>query len=456
MNKSALLPIENRIYKHLEEHFSNASSPSFVLGVSGGPDSMALLYIFRKLEVNAVVVHVNYQKRGEESDKDEELVREMAHQWEFDCHCIRLDPPDEEGINFQQWARDRRYRIFEDLATECKAEGIAVAHNRDDQIETILQKLFRGAGLESWSGMSIWENSVFRPLLDTGREEIARYIEQEAVPYRTDRSNLESDFARNLLRNEWLEKLEKYFPGWRENILRLPGQADTFGKALEFIEKKITGKRDRIELPTFAELDPSLQKALVLHLLKKRDPAVEISTGSLNRVERLSGLQPGKNIQLNDEYSLLVGREWIKIVYEPPEPLELVTMEEQQLREKSFSFDGLEFRIQPLDSPDYERALFLDVSKIDWPLTLRRWKAGDLFQPFGMSGHQNVSDHLTNRKVSSTEKGRALVLESFEETLCAVIFPPIEKMTPPGTISEQVRCDDETTECLVIDWKNNS
>jgi len=455
MNRSALSQIESRVKKHVETCFPATGKPRFVTGVSGGPDSMALLYIFWKLGIEALVVHVNYRKRGEESDRDEELVCEMAHQWGFDCHCVRLDPPDEKGINFQQWARRKRYRIFRELAGDFGADGIAVAHNRDDQIETVLQKLFRGGGLESWSGMQVWDEPLFRPLLDTDRSEIVDFIEREAIPHRVDKSNLESDFARNLLRNEWLDRLEQFFPGWRQNILRLSEQAAIFGEALDIICENMLDVQDRIDLADFSQMHPALQKATVLHLLKKIDPSVEISTGALDQIVELPNLQPGKSIQLNDTYSLSVGRERFKIVFEPPESRELVVLERDDLRENAFFLDGLSFQIEAYGRPDYERALYLDADRIDWPIRLRYWKAGDRFQPFGMVGHQNVSDHLTNRKISPAEKGEAMVIESFEEMICAVIFPPIEKLTPPGTISEQVRCDEQTDRCLVIDWKQN-
>ncbi|MDR8394057.1 tRNA lysidine(34) synthetase TilS [Aliifodinibius sp. S!AR15-10] len=454
MSKSDLSSIENRVAQHLATYFAG-ESPSFVAGVSGGPDSMALLYILKRLEVEVVVVHVNYQKRGEASEKDQELVEQMSDRWGFDCHTVRLDPAEAEGQNFQQWARKRRYQVFRELQNEYGSDGIAIAHHQDDQVETVLQKLFRGAGLASWSAMSVWEPPLFRPLLDTTQKQVMDYIEERAIPYRTDRSNLENDFARNLLRNEWLDKMGDFFPGWRKNVLRLPQQAELFTEALTCLEEQVTDNRDRINLTALGELSIGLQKALILHMLKGFDPDIEVTTGALDQLEDLASLQTGKSIQLTEHYSLLNDRNWLKFVYEQPDSLTLIKIREEDLKKKPFSFDGLRFSVQEFVDPDYENTLYLDLEKITWPLSLRRWKAGDAFQPFGMVGHQNVSDHLTNRKISAAEKRKALVLESFEETIAAVIFPPIEKITPPGTISEFVKCDQETSECLVISWSNS-
>lgn len=444
-----MLLIEQKVKYALDDIFGG-QSPKFVIAVSGGPDSMALLYTFYKLDVEALAVHINYGKRGEESDKDAELVEEMADQWGFDCQSVKVNPEEAEDNNFQQWARRVRYDIFHSLAAEYDAEGIALAHHRDDQIETILQKLFRGAGFESWSAMEVWDGELFRPLLPVSRKEIEAYCEQRAIPYRIDRSNLESDFARNFLRNEWLQNLEHHFPGWRQNILRIPEQAEVFSDALKWISGQITDDKDRIHRQQLLALEPRLAQALLLRKLKQGEPDLEVSRDALQQIENLRELQTGKALQLTESYSLLRDREWFKIVYDRPESLKLTELKPEELTEQPFVFDGIRFLIEPYAEPDFETALYLDAEKLHWPLTLRTWKAGDSFQPLGMEGHQKVSDHLTNRKVSAAQKKSALVIVSFDETICAVIFPPIENRTPPGTIAESVKCDRTTGNCLTV------
>ncbi|MDZ7690412.1 MAG: tRNA lysidine(34) synthetase TilS [Balneolaceae bacterium] len=453
MSRSNLLPIETRVANQVEKCFSSTTDPLFVVGVSGGPDSMALLHILHNIDVRAVVVHVNYQKRGEASDKDQELVEQLSLEWGFDCQTIRLDPDAAEGQNFQQWARRQRYEIFYDLMHEEEADAIITAHHQDDQIETVLQKLFRGAGIESWRGMQVWDPPLFRPLLTTTRKEIDDFVEERAVPFRTDRSNLESDFARNLLRNEWLSKLSDFFPGWRQNVLRIPEQAEVFSEALSFIEVQLTDDHDRLDLQTFSQLQPSLQKAVVLYLLKERDPGITVSTGALDQLDNLADLQTGQSIQLTEQFSLLKDRNYLKLVFEHVDSFSAIELEKNELVDRPFMYNGLIFAIEEFDNPDFDQTLYLDLDTLQWPISLRRWRAGDAFQPFGMEGHQKVADHLTNRKISAAQKDRAMVLESFEETIYAVIFPPLEKLTPPGTISELVKCDDHTSDSLVITWK---
>lgn len=449
MSKSASLQIEEKVSRHLKEHFE-VSASRFVIAVSGGPDSMALLYILHKLEVDALVAHINYGKRGEASDNDAELVEQMAYEWGFDCHSVKVDSEETDSQNFQQWARKVRYDVFRSLADEYNADGIALAHHEDDQVETIMQKLFRGAGLESWSAMSIWNGELFRPFLETGREEILAYCEQHAVPYRIDESNLGSDFARNFLRNEWLERLDKHFPGWKENVKRIPGQAEIFSKALDWISDRITDDRDRLDRDMLISLEPELTRALILKKMKEIDPDIELARDALKEVDKLHELQTGKSIQLTGSYQILRDRGRFKIVYDRPDALKLLELKKDALEARPFSLNNLVFGIENYADPNFERALYLDADKLSWPLTLRNWKPGDAFQPLGMEGHQKVSDHLTNRKVSAAEKKSAMVIVSFDETICAVIFPPIENRRPPGTIAESVKCDHTTGRSLII------
>lgn len=449
MSKSELLPIEKSVRSAIQANFRD-SKPKFVIGVSGGPDSMALLYLLHKFEADALVVHINYGKRGEESDKDAGLVEEMAFQWGFDCHSIKVNPDNAKDQNFQGWARNVRYDIFYALAAEHDADGIALAHHEDDQIETILQKLFRGAGLESWSAMKVWDGELFRPLLSSTKEEIEDYCGQKAIPFRVDTSNLESDFARNFLRNEWLENLEGHFPGWRKNVLNISSEAKLFSKALSYILEDLVDSKGCINRQKFLKLHPALARALLLHRLKGIDPGINVSKSALQQVEVIEDLQTGKSIQLTGRYSILRDRDTFKIVLEKEEELQIMTLNLEELKQKPFTFDGLQFEIGDYQNPDFETKLYLDAAKLVWPLTLRKWKSGDAFQPLGMEGHQNISDHLTNRKIGAHLKKKALILEIFEETIVAVIFPPIENQTPPGTIAESVKCDHTTGQCLII------
>lgn len=451
MSKSSLLSLKKTVQEKVTKYFSDGLSPQFIVAVSGGVDSMCLLHIFNELDISVHVAHVNYQKRGEASDRDAELVKQKAEDWGFKAHIIKAPPLTASNQNFQQWARNFRYVFFRDLAEEYDADGIALAHHRDDQVETVLQKLFGGGGLSSWSGMDIWDGELFRPLLGVSRNQIEQYAEENNIPYRTDESNLENDFARNFLRNEWTQKLTDFFPGWQSNILRMIEESNNYEAALQWIADRIVVGKS-IHKSAFDDLADGLQRGLVLFLLKKRKPGIHLSQSNLHRVSELKNLQTGKRIELTSEFSIIRDRQNYVINCEQKESFRPRTIKKEELLDTTVSIRELDLVIESFDKPDLENGIFLDADKIGWPITLRCWQAGDRLQPLGMSGHQNVAEHLTNRKVSAADKTKVLVIESFEETICALIFPPIKKQSPQGTISELVKCDSDTNSCLRINY----
>ncbi|MEL7835173.1 tRNA lysidine(34) synthetase TilS [Fodinibius sp. Rm-B-1B1-1] len=450
MSKSALSHIEQTVSETVKSNFTS-STPSFVIAVSGGVDSMGLLYTFYRLDISALVAHVNYQKRGKASDKDAQLVAKASQQWGFEYEIFEADPEEAQGQNFQQWARDVRYHFFRDLVAQHDADGIALAHHKDDQVETILQKLFRGAGMSSWSGMDVWDGELFRPLLPISRQQIEQYASQHEIPFRTDQSNLETHFARNFLRNEWTVKLSEFFPGWEENILRMGEEAENYHSALQCITQQITDQQT-INKQAFDELEFGLQRALILHLLKEYEPGIYVTQQNLKRVKELPDLQTGKKIQITADYSIVRDREYYILRENENSSLEAQELYREELKASPISIGEIEFSVERYKNPAFEKVLYLDADKISWPVTVRPWNSGDRFQPLGMSGHQTVADHLTNRKVSAAYKDEVLVIESFEETICALIFPPIKNKSSSGTISELVKCDENTKYCLRIKY----
>lgn len=450
MSKSALSHIEETVATAVKSVFSS-TTPSFVIAVSGGVDSLGLLHVFHRLDIPAIVAHVNYQKRGKASDKDARLVAKMSQEWGFKYKILEADPKEAQGQNFQQWARNVRYRFFRNLVAKYDADGIAMAHHKDDQVETILQKLFRGAGMASWSGMEVWDGELFRPLLDISRQQIEQYAEENNILYRTDESNLENDFARNFLRNKWTEKLSEFFPGWESNVLRMGEEAENYQSALQWITQQITDQK-KIDKQAFDKLESGLQRALILHLFKEHEPGIYITKQNLKRVEELPDLQTGKKIQITADYSIVCDREHYILVEKGGKDFEAKELQRDQLKASVISIGEVELAVEPYENPDFQKELYLDTDKILWPITVRSWNSGDQLQPLGMSGHQTVADHLTNRKVSAAYKEKVLVIESFEETICALIFPPIKNQSPLGTISELVKCDENTKYCLRIKY----
>lgn len=416
--------------------------------MSGGPDSMALLYLLHRFEVDTVAVHCNYQLRGDASDKDQELVEEISMMWNMECVSLRFDSEKESEGNFQDWARDRRYHAFRDIKREYDADLILTAHHQDDQIETILQKVLRGAGIQSWKAMEIKEGGLFRPFLNISQSDIMDFVQDFNIPYRIDQSNEESTYARNFIRKHWFPDLNRLFPGWKKNLHRLSERADEFQIMSDHILNEVLDGDD-LNREKFLELDPKIRPAILYRFIAKKGIDVEISHGFLQNLNDLEKLQSGGKLQLSDQYHIQRDRTVFKIVDNSIDGTFHQKITSDQVK-SALVISKWKLSIEPVPENFSESFLNLDIAQLKFPLTLRTWEDGDIFHPLGMDGTQLVSDHLTNRKIPSSEKKNGLVLESFDGMICAVIFPNYSNQRQIGTISENVRCAKSTNKTLTI------
>ncbi len=264
--------------KNLIKKFQNISrqydlwkkGDKIAVACSGGPDSVCMLDIFARLapkyNLKLIVVHVNYGLRGKESEKDEKFVRKMAEKHGFETKLLKLHfgkrtPPENE-------LRNIRYDFFEKTRKENKLDFIAVAHNANDQAETFLMRVIRGAGLKGLSAMSHRNNFIIRPFLDVSRAEILEYLEKNKLKFRIDKTNARNVFFRNKVRNKLIPFLEKNF---NPNVKRTISEAaKTIADDYDFLraetEKKMeTGKE--MDAKKILNLHPALQKRIILKFI---------------------------------------------------------------------------------------------------------------------------------------------------------------------------------------------
>lgn len=446
MSKSKSDSILPNLKKHIQQTFPN--SPFLIIGVSGGADSMALLYALYKLNIDGLVVHVNYGLRGEESNGDQELVEQVSAMWGFECCSIRPEKAPE-GKNFQQWARDTRYEFFEDLKKEYDADGIAVAHHQDDQLETILFRILRGSGLDKLSAMNEWDNSrsIWRPFLKVPKQNLVDFCENEHIPYRTDASNKTSNYTRNAIRNDVFPIFERFVEGWKGNLSTISEMALVYDESLEALlpaDKEIHSLQVR-DISAHSE---RLQGALLKRFIEYR-LEVNLSKGQVLQLIELLSAPTGRKVVINDQVTVIKDRESIilkKHDLDEEEPFTEIIIEKSEA-EKGTIVE--QWKIQISDEP--HTTLFVDEASLKWPLRFRKWKNGDVFNPLGMSGSQKVSDHLTNRKINSAKREETLILSDSDGTICAILYPEPTKNGQIGNIAESCKVTKSTKRYLCIE-----
>lgn len=208
-----------------------------VLGVSGGPDSVALLMImadFQKKEnLNLIVAHVNYGLRGQDSERDEKLVRELSQKLGLKVLVKKYYAKKRTG-NPEELMRDFRYSFFEEIRKKYRFDKVVVAHTLDDRVETFLMNLIRGSGIRGLISLKEKRDRIIRPLLEVKKSEIVTWLKKKNIKFRIDKSNQDNSFYRNSIRNELIPLLEKkYNPSVKNKIFNLAQQLEEITNLVE-------------------------------------------------------------------------------------------------------------------------------------------------------------------------------------------------------------------------------
>lgn len=405
----------------------NDWSAPVLLAVSGGIDSMCLAELFASAETpgSFVIAHCNFHLRGTESDGDEEFVRQWAMEHGVQCHTISFDTEAEareRGISIEMAARDLRYDWFAALCKEHGYKGVAVAHNANDNAETLILNLLRGSGINGMSGMSKVsavpgspDIMLLRPLLDCTRKQIEGYMFAYRHSYREDSTNAVSDYKRNRIRNEVFPIFEKLNPSFVRTINREMGY---FKEAGEIVEDWCRAATAPIvsgnHINTKALLENKHWKYLLYHILEPYG----FNTATLSSIENLlesSRTIPGKRFESAD-HVLLTGRDELVIMPLEREPVlcDDVIMPVRGAGRYHFNGRTFDVRVIPfskdIDLKQPEGVIISDAGKLRFPFVLRKWRHGDWLIPLGMRGKKKVSDLFADLKYDSLQKGKAVVV----------------------------------------------
>ena len=415
----------------------SADAPVLLLAVSGGVDSMCMADLFQSLEdrVPFAVAHCNFHLRGEESDGDEALVTEWASEHSVPLHITSFDTEkyaSDNGVSIEMAARELRYGWFAQLCSQHGYKAVAVAHNANDNAETLLLNLLRGSGLKGVTGMSLTsplpcapgsDALLLRPLLKCTRKQIEGYAFARKVRYREDRTNAMSEYKRNRLRNDVFPIFESINPSFIRTLNR---EASYFEDASGIVEdycraaseKIVSRSGDRLTVSLPALLAAPRWRYILYYILEPFgfNSAVLASLENLLLSDRTVS---GKRFE-SQTHILFTEREHLRV--EPSEsPASVVPC--AQLEDilpvrcaGTYHFNGAAVTVEEVDwTPDMplkqpEGTLLFDAQKLRFPLVLRRWRDGDWLVPFGMRGKKKVSDLFADLKYDSLKKSSAVVL----------------------------------------------
>lgn len=395
----------------------------YLSALSGGADSTAMLLMLLERGYNVEAVHCNFHLRGTESDRDEQFCRDLCDCNGVKLHVVHFDTIAYAGLHresIETAARNLRYHYFFSLARDIGATGVCVAHNKNDQAETMLMNLVRGAGLQGLTGIRAVrkvdvggvEILLLRPLLNVSRSDIVTYLNSRKQDWVTDSTNLETDATRNKFRLEIIPMLEKINPSAIDNIAnacsRLADVACIYDKYIGESKQRVAVRSDGRQYDISKLKEEVSPEAVLFEILNPYGFNGAQIEDVFKHLDGNSG-----RIWKSATHQLLIDRGCIVVDDNDAETnIEILLPEDGNYVVGKSNIIKVKHMEWGRDSvvPRTPNAVCLDLKKIEFPLKLRNFRNGDRFCPFGMKGSKLVSGFLTDNKLSVFDKQRQLVL----------------------------------------------
>jgi len=402
-----------------------AEADKLVLAVSGGADSMVLLKLFQQLPNEFCVAHCNFKLRGAESDGEEVFIRDYCGENGIELFVKQFDTREYaqlEGISIEMAARDLRYSWFEELRQQLQYNYLAVAHHRDDLIETMLINLSRGTGIRGLSGIPAKNGVIVRPLLFASREEILAYADQNKLPYKHDSSNDELVYQRNVIRHQIIPLFETLNPSFRKNAAKtaaiLKNTALVYQRKLAEVTADLKEEGEdviRFNVEKLKALQP--QQTLMFELLHpygfKSEQTAEIAAALDAEAGKTFFSKTHRLVKDRDSLLLtaLIQSEAQRYYIDEDYPSISEPM--------AMTFDVI------AKSPSFRfstnpKIADFDLAKLQFPLVLKKWEQGEYFMPLGMQNLKKLSDFFIDQKLSIPEKEAAWILYSGKKVVWVV------------------------------------
>ena len=394
-----------------------------LLAVSGGIDSVAMAELFHQAGLRFAIAHCNFGLREDESDEDEQFVSRLAQKYHVPFYCKSFPTTQDahdRGVSIQMAARDLRYQWFEEVRSAEGFDSIAIGHHLDDQIETFFINLLRGTGVQGLHGILPKNGYVIRPLLFATRDEIGAFIRAHHLTYREDSSNSSRKYLRNRIRHEVIPLLKDIQPGFTttmsENMTRIREAVAIYKQKVEEVRQQVVKKRERKILLPINLLDNLRPEITWLFELLSPYGFNEAVVADIAAALH----QPGKKEFISDGWKAVKDRDEIILTRrvhrgatEPGKYTEYLIQKGDTLITIPVILLLEEVENKPeTEIPTGREFASLDLDKLEFPLRLRRWKAGDSFVPFGMNMKKKLSDYFIDAKISTEAKQHAWILWS--------------------------------------------
>lgn len=416
----------NAFINSIESKFPQFDSSKLLIAISGGLDSVVLTHLCSKAALNITLAHCNFKLRGDESDADERFVLQLAEDLDLEVFIENFNTENyakENKLSIQMAARELRYNWFDELSEQLEFDYVLTAHHADDNLETFLINLSRGTGLDGLTGIPEINDKIFRPLLPFSRETIEAYAHQEQLTWQEDSSNASTKYLRNKLRHDVIPVLKEINPQLLKN----------FNNTQSFLKDSKSIIEDRIEdvyNKVFKGINEQNISLNIAEIKKMNNPKAYLfellkayNFTEWNDVVSLLDAQPGKQILsrthrlIKDRTQLLLSELKNNVIHNSNEESILIYGSDGKTQT---SFGDLRIDVVDEISEKQQSIIYIDKSKLKFPLKLRKWEEGDYFYPIGMIGKKKLSKYFKDEKLSLLDKEQVWLLCSGNDVVWVV------------------------------------
>tara|TARA_R110002072_G_scaffold173158_1_gene327685 strand:+ start:8566 stop:9876 length:1311 start_codon:yes stop_codon:yes gene_type:complete len=419
--------VQEEFSTHINKNLSFLKESKLLIACSGGLDSVVLASLCKSLNLDFALAHCNFSLRGKESDGDEEFVMSLAEKYSVPVFTETFDTKKyakDKKLSTQMAARELRYNWFEEILKDFEYDYLLTAHHADDDLETFLINLSRGSGLRGLTGINTINDKIVRPLLSFNRQTILKRAKETGLYWREDSSNQQTDYLRNNLRlnviPSYKESVKSLLPNFQKTIANLrasQGLVEDYMALVYNLCIEEVSEGYKINLTKLKELPNT--DALLYELL------FPFGFTAWDDISELMEAQSGKLV-VSGSHRLIKNRNTLILTEIPSE------MEKNEIfiseDKKKIDFP-LKLQLTPIDKMGYtdKNTIYVDNDKLTYPLKLRKWREGDIFQPFGMKGKKKLSKFFKDEKLSLVAKEKIWILASLDKIVWIVGYRPDER-----------------------------
>lgn len=432
--------MEEKVWQYMQEYHMVAENDRIVAGISGGGDSMALLFLLQKLQNRCnfqfCAVHVNHGIRGEEASLDEKLVEDYCAKHQIPYYAFHYQVPKiarEKGWSEEEAGRQMRHVAYDHVLKTWKGNKIALAHHQNDQAETVLYHLARGCGIRGLSGMLPVQGIIIRPLLCIERKEIDHYLSENQIPYRTDSSNLSDQYVRNRIRRHVVGYLEENVNQRTvEHLAKTAGiaaqvEAYMSAQARKVLQLYAQNLDDAIQISNeIGKEAPIIQNYAVLEALEQLcGQRKDLSGDHLEKILDLFQKETGKQVNIYGKITAhrVYGGVLLEKYKKERQNLELCEWNlpvPGRIQCKEGLWETRIFLYKSQNIPEKTYTKWFDYDRIKTTLQIRNRRPGDYLVVTSKGGKKKLKDYLIDEKIPRLERDHLMLLASGQEILWIV------------------------------------